>query len=253
MKVIDINSDMGEGFGRYTLGDDEALMQYISSANIACGFHAGDPRIMERVVAGAARRGIGIGAHVGFPDLVGFGRRNVDATPEEIRTDIIYQLGALDAFCRVCGTKLRHVKPHGALYLMAVNNAEVSTAIVEAVKAYDPNLTLVVLPHSETERIAREKGLPVALEIFGDRTYNSDGTLVSRRRPDAVIHDVDEVVRRVVRMVKEGKVRTIDGQDIDMTGDTVCVHSDTPGAVQLAKAIREGLEREGIEIRPMGH
>ncbi|HEY8414772.1 MAG TPA: 5-oxoprolinase subunit PxpA [Thermaerobacter sp.] len=249
--VIDLNCDLGEGFGPYTMGMDEEMLELISSANVACGFHAGDPRVMERTVRRAADRGVGIGAHVGFPDLVGFGRRNIDARPDEVRTDVLYQIGALYAFCRALGVELQHVKPHGALYNMAAVDGRLAGAIVQAVASFDRELILLAPPGSELAQAAERAGLPVAWEGFADRHYNPDSTLVSRSHPEAVIHDPAVVAPRVARMVREGKVRAVDGRDIPLVVHSICFHGDNPGAVELARAVRRHLEEAGIAVRPL--
>ncbi len=251
-RSIDLNSDLGEGFGAYRLGDDAELFAVISSANVACGFHGGDPRVMERTVVEALASGVAIGAHPGFPDLVGFGRRELAATPDEVRTDTLYQLGALDAFCRAAGGRLQHVKAHGALYNMAVKNPALSEAIAAAVKAYDPTLILLAQPGTALLAAGEAAGLPTAREGFADRAYNPDGTLASRRLPGAVITDPEAAAERALRLVTEGKLTTLDGQEIELQVDSLCVHSDTPGAVALARAVRRRLEAAGIAVRPMG-
>ncbi|HEY8341820.1 MAG TPA: 5-oxoprolinase subunit PxpA [Calditerricola sp.] len=249
--VIDLNCDMGESFGPYILGMDEDMLELVSSANVACGFHAGDPRVMERTVCRAAERGVGIGAHVGFPDLVGFGRRYLDARPEEIRTDVLYQIGALYAFCRAIGVELQHVKPHGALYNMATRDGRLAEAIVQAVASFDRELILLAPPASELARAAERAGLPVAYEGFADRNYNPDGTLVARHHPTALIHDPVAAARRVVRMVREGKVRSVDGEDIPLVVHSICFHGDHPAAVELARSVRRHLDEAGVRVRPL--
>ena len=248
---IDINSDMGESFGAYTLGQDEALLASVSSANVACGFHGGDPRVMARTVALAKERGVAVGAHPGFPDLAGFGRRDLAISAEEARTDVLYQLGALAAFCRAAGTALRHVKPHGALYNRAATDDALARAIAEAVAAFDPRLILVGLPGSAHQRAAAAAGLPFAREAFADRAYRPDGTLAPRGRPGTLISDPEEVARRAVRVATEGRVRTIDGGDLALAADTICIHGDTPGAPELARAVRAVLERAGVAVRAL--
>jgi 5-oxoprolinase (ATP-hydrolysing) subunit A len=246
---IDFNCDMGESFGAYRLGLDEEIITRITSANIACGFHAGDPTWMSRTVRLAEEHGVGIGAHPGFPDLVGFGRRTMGATPEEVRNDITYQVGALTAFTR--DKKLQHVKPHGALYNMAVGGGELARAICEAVLAIDPQLILLVLAGSPWAELAEKMGVRVARESFADRAVNPDGTLVSRSKPGAVIHDERQVIERSVKLVTRGTVTTIDGQEIPFKADTICLHGDTPGAVKLAAALRARLEAAGVELVPL--
>jgi UPF0271 protein len=247
--TIDLNSDLGESFGAYRVGHDAELFPLISSANAACGFHGGDPRVMERTVAAVQRHGIAIGAHPGFPDLVGFGRRAVVATTDEVRTDTLYQLGALDAFCRPAGMRLQHVKAHGALYHVAFEDAPVAEAIVAAVKAYDPSLIIFAMPGSALHAAATAAGLPVAREGFADRAYNADGSLVSRRMPGALITDAEVAAERMLRVVADGRLTTVDGAEIDLEIDTICIHSDTPGAIAIARAIRERFEEAGISIQ----
>ncbi len=251
---IDLNCDMGESFGAYRLGLDEEIIKYITSANIACGWHAGDPLVMSRTVRMAVEHGVRIGAHPGYPDLLGFGRRGMECTPEEIRNYLIYQIGALQAFCKAHGTKLSHVIPDGALYLTAVEREDVARAIAEAILSVDENLIYVALAGAKGERMRRigeEIGLRVAYEAFPDRAYTPEGTLVSRREPGAVIKDPEVVAERALKIAKEGKVIAVDGTEIPLRVQTLCVHGDTPGAVELAKGIRQRLDAEGIEVRPM--
>lgn len=249
--AVDLNSDMGESFGPYTLGEDDTLLDWISSANIACGFHAGDPRVMGQTVALAQEKRVAIGAHPSFPDRVGFGRRDMMVTPEEISTDLLYQLGALDAFCRVAGTPLHHVKPHGALYNRIAADASLARAVAEAIGRYRRDLILVGLPGSEVERAAAATGVPFAREVFADRAYNDDGSLVSRHVVGALITDPAQVAQRAVRMVLGGKATTIRGGEIDVQADTICIHGDTPGAPGLARTVRAALEASGIAVRPL--
>ena len=250
MISIDLNADLGESFGRYTLGMDEKIMEVISSANIACGFHAGDPMVMERTVRLAAEAGIAIGAHPGFSDLMGFGRRNMAVSPEEARAYILYQLGALDAFLRPMGIRMRHVKPHGALYNMAAADEQLARAICGAVKDFDPELRLVGLSGSLLIRAAEKTGLRAISEVFADRAYEADGSLVSRRKPGAIISDEREALRRVIRMVKEGKVKAINGEEIAIRAESVCVHGDGEKALLFAKSIREALTANDIQVSP---
>ena len=249
--VIDLNSDMGESFGRWELGADEALLDLVSSANVACGFHAGDPRTMRRTVELARERGVAVGAHPGFPDLAGFGRREIAASPDEVATDILYQIGALAAFCRAAGVPLRHVKPHGALYNRIAGDERLAAAAVEGVARYGGGVILVGLPGSAVERAARAAGVPFAREAFADRAYLPDGTLAPRGLPGAVIHDPAAVAARAVRMVTAGRAETIDGGEIELAADTLCIHGDTPGAPALARAVRAALEGAGVTIRPL--
>ncbi len=248
---IDLNSDVGESFGNYKLGMDEDVIPLISSANIACGFHAGDPAVMRRTIAIARENGVAIGAHPGFPDLIGFGRRNLDASLEEIKDYVTYQVGAIQAFALAQGMKLQHVKPHGALYTMAVQNSEIWDAVAKAIAALDKNLILFVLAgsnRSDLEAIGAKHGIRIGFEFFGDRAYNRDGSLVSRKEPGAVIHDHELVAQKVLKMVKEGQVICKDGSEIEMAADTICVHGDNPSALALVKNIRESLEAAGVEI-----
>ena len=254
MKTIDLNCDMGEAFGRYGLGMDAEIIRYITSANIACGWHAGDPLVMDRTVKQAVENGVSVGAHPGYPDLLGFGRRNMACTPREIRSYVIYQIGALQSFCIANGTRLRHVKPHGALYLTAVDKPDVARAVAEAVACVDPELIFVTLAGNRGElmaRAAQEAGLSVACEAFPDRAYTPGGTLQSRQEAGAVIKDPSEVAERSLRMVLEERVIAVDGSSIPLKADTLCVHGDTPTAVTLTRDIRQALEKEGVVLSPM--
>ena len=247
---IDFNCDMGESFGMYKMGFDEEVIKHITSANIACGFHAGDPNWMRHTVKLAERNGVAVGAHPSFPDLSGFGRRNMVVSPEEARNDVIYQMGALQAF--TSDRKLQHVKPHGAMYNMAVADEELARAICEAVLEVDEDVALLALAGSGWIDIAEDMGLRVGREIFADRALNPDGTLVSRSAPGSVIHDTNEVVERSLRMVRDGKAKAINGDIIDVHADSLCLHGDTPGAVEMARALKQALEDESIEIKPLG-
>jgi UPF0271 protein len=247
---IDLNSDLGESFGVYRIGADEDLFPLISSANVACGFHGGDPRTIEKTVAAAKTHGIAIGAHPSFPDLVGFGRRPLQASPDEVRTDVLYQLGALDAFCRAAGVPLRHVKPHGALTNMAMHDTGLAEAIVAAIRDFNPALILFAMPGSALFSAGVAAGLPVAAEAFADRAYNADGSLVSRRIPGSLITDPVVAAERMVRLVTTGTIETIDGQEIALRADTICTHSDTPGAAGIVREVRRRLEAAGITVRP---
>ena len=254
MEKIDLNCDMGESFGAYKLGMDDAVIQFISSANIACAWHAGDPSVMNHTVTIAVEHGVGVGAHPGYPDLLGFGRRNMDCTMEELRNYVIYQIGALQAFCNAHGTKMQHVKPHGALYLTAVENEDVARVVAEAIVSVNPDLLYVALAGAKGElmrRIGQEVGLGVVYEAFPDRAYSSEGTLVSRRQPGAVIKDPQAVAERALRMVKEGVVIAVDGTTIPLETQTLCVHGDNPKAVDLVRGIREALEADGVAVTPM--
>jgi UPF0271 protein len=253
LSTIDLNSDVGESFGIYKLGLDEELIPLISSANIACGFHAGDPAVMRRTVALARAHAVGLGAHPGLPDLIGFGRRNMDVTREEIRDFVVYQIGALQAVAALQGARLQHVKPHGALYNMAVKNPDIWDTVAEVMAHLDQRLILFVLAggeRRELESIGRRHGIRIAFEFFADRAYNSDGSLVSRKRPGAVIHDNDVAAVRVLKLVKEGRVETIEGSEIELKAETICVHGDNPQALALVKKIRETLTAAGVSVRP---
>ncbi|MGB2718007.1 MAG: 5-oxoprolinase subunit PxpA [Vicinamibacterales bacterium] len=252
MTFIDLNSDLGESFGRWTLGNDVEVMRSITSANIACGFHAGDPGVMRETVRRAKAAGVAIGAHPGFPDLVGFGRRNISATPQEVEDFVIYQVGALAGIAAAEGARLQHVKAHGALYNMAIRNRELAAAIARAVVAFDRTLVLFGLPGTELLQAGEAAGLKVAAEGFADRAYEADGSLTPRDRPGAVIHDAEEVVRRAVRMAQEGVVTAMNGRDLPMRVDTICTHGDTPGSHELTRRIRDALERAGVRVRAVG-
>ncbi len=248
--TVDLNCDLGEGFGRYRLGNDAALLDIVTSANIACGFHAGDPAIMARTVGLAAERGVAIGAHPSLPDLQGFGRRDMAITPDEAYQIVLYQIGALSGFARAVGATLHHVKPHGALYNMAAADPGLARAIARAVRDFDPKLHLVGLAGSELVRKAESAGLRAVSEVFADRAYLANGSLAPRSSPGAVIHDIDAVVARVLRMVREGKVDSVDGGTVSIKAQTICVHGDTPGAVDLAQALRDALLADGIALLP---
>ncbi|MGL5436783.1 MAG: LamB/YcsF family protein [Lachnospiraceae bacterium] len=249
MLEIDLNCDLGESFGAYTIGMDEAVIPFITSANVACGFHAGDPVIMEKTVVLCRRHQVSIGAHPGFPDLIGFGRRNMQAAPDEVRAYVIYQTGAMKAFCEAAGMRLNHVKPHGALYNMAGSDYQLARAICEAVKVVDPSLTLLALSGSQMIRAAKDIGLACASEVFADRAYQSDGSLVPRGQEGAMITDEEQAVGRIIRMVKEGMVTAVDGTDIAIRADSVCVHGDGASALEFVKRIRASLAAAGIEVK----
>ncbi|OLT26860.1 hypothetical protein BJF79_43080 [Actinomadura sp. CNU-125] len=248
MAVIDINADLGEGFGIWELGDDLALLDVITSANVACGFHAGDPLIMRRVCAAAVERGVTIGAQVSYRDLAGFGRREMDVAAPELTAEVLYQLAALDGIARTEGGRVAYVKPHGALYNRVARDAVQARAVADAVRAYDPSLPLLTLPGSAVHEVA--EGLTVVAECFADRAYTAAGRLVSRREPGAVVHDADEVVRRAVRMAVDGGVVAVDGADVALDARSMCVHGDTPGAVALAGAVRAALTDAGVALEP---
>ena len=247
---IDFNCDMGESFGVYRMGYDDEVIKHVTSANIACGFHAGDPGWMRKTVRLAEEHGVAIGAHPSFPDLPGFGRRNMSVSPQEAKDDVVYQIGALTAF--TAEKRLQHVKPHGAMYNMYSDGGNVAKAICQAVLEVDPEMVLVVLAGTPWAEVAKEMGLNVAEEAFADRALNADGTLVPRSAPGAVIHDVDEIVERGVRMVTTGMATAITGEVIEVKADTFCLHSDTPNAREMAAALRSGLEAAGVEIVPLG-
>jgi UPF0271 protein len=249
MRSVDLNCDLGESFGAYKLGLDEQVIRHISSANVACGFHAGDANVMRKTVRLAKEAGVSIGAHPGLPDLQGFGRRNMDITPEEAKAMTLYQIGALAAFCKSEGIALRHVKPHGALYNMAGKDYTLATAICGAVKDFDPELVLLGLSGSQMLKAAEELGLKFAREVFADRAYEEDGSLVARSKPGSMIEDEEEAIGRVLRMVIEGKVRVITGKDICIDAESVCVHGDGPQALAFVVKISAALEAEGIEVR----
>jgi len=246
---IDLNSDLGESFGPWPMGQDAALMDSISSANVACGFHAGDPGAMRATIALAREKGVAIGAHPGFPDLVGFGRRELKASPPEVEDLVLYQVSALAGMAAAQGVQLQHVKAHGALYNMACRDRALADAIARAVASLDRSLILFGLPNSELLRAGAAAGLPVAAEVFADRAYDPDGMLTSRAKPGSVIHDTPQVVERAIRMVKEQNVIAVDGSTIALRADTICLHGDTPGAAEHARAVRAGLEKAGITVK----
>jgi len=252
MKTVDLNSDLGESFGAYTIGNDEEVLKYISSANIACGFHAGDHNVLMKTVKKAAGLGVSIGAHPGFPDLAGFGRRDMHMSHDEIFNLVVYQIGAIKAAAAVAGTHVHHVKPHGALYNLASKDEVIATSIAEAVYAVDPDLILFGLAGSELVRAGEKVGLKVAQEVFADRTYQPDGTLTPRSHANAMIHDADLAVGRVLRMVTEGKVTTVNGEDISIQADTICVHGDEPEALEFVRKLRAKLEENQVAIQAIG-
>jgi UPF0271 protein len=249
-RTIDLNSDLGEGFGVWTLGDDDALLGIVTSANVACGFHAGDPDILRRVCGQAAERAVVIGAQVGYDDLAGFGRRAIDVEPGRLTNDVIYQIAALDGFARVAGTRVRYVKPHGALYNTVVHDEVQAAAIVEAIRLYDASLPLMGLPGSVLLTLAKEAGLRTVTEAFADRGYTPEGTLVARSQPGAVLHDPARVAERMIRMLATGLVRATDGTDVTVRAESICVHGDSPGAVEMAVAVRKALAGADVDVRP---
>lgn len=247
--AIDLNSDVGEGFGVYRLGDDQALLGVVSSANVACGFHAGDPSVMAATVRAAARRGVAVGAHVSYPDRVGFGRRPMVVEPDQLACDVAYQLGALDALARLAGTRVTYVKPHGALYHRVAGSAEAASALVEAMVGYDPSLVLLGPPGSLALAVAAGRGVPVATEAFVDRAYLPDGSLVPRGQAGAVIADVGAAVERALRLAIEHTVVCVDGASVELEAQSLCLHGDTPGAAAMAVAVRDALSEAGVAIR----
>jgi len=250
-KVVDLNCDMGESYGRWTLGADEAIMPFITSANIACGFHGGDPHVMRKTVALALKHGVAIGAHPSLPDLMGFGRRVMDVSPQEVKDYLCYQTGALREFLRVAGSELQHVKPHGILYTMCEKDEALAQAVGEAVMESGKGLILMTLASGRYDATCRKMGCRVASEGFADRAYNVDGTLVSRKLPGSLITDPQQAAAQAVKMVAEGKVRTIDGLEIDISVQTICCHGDTPGAEKIVRAVREALGKAGVQVRPL--
>jgi UPF0271 protein len=247
--VVDLNSDLGEGFGIWKLGDDEALLDVVTSANVACGFHAGDPNILRRVCDLAFSRGVSIGAQVSYRDLAGFGRRSMDVDATSLTNDVIYQIGALEAFARIAGSSVRYVKPHGALYNRTVSDDDQAAAVVAAVVAYDPTLPLLGLPGSALLRHAEQAGLRTVTEAFADRGYTAEATLVPRSQPGALLDDPTAVAERMVQMLLTGRMRSVDGVDISVSARSICVHGDSPGAVAMAVAVRKALAEAGVEIR----
>jgi len=248
MKRIDLNCDLGESFGAWRMGEDSALLALVSSANIACGFHAGDPAIMQRTVAEAAARGVAVGAHVSLPDLQGFGRREMAVTPAEVHAMTLYQLGALAGFARAAGTAVAHVKPHGALYNMAARDRALAEAIADAVRTFDPTLRLFGLAGSALLDAGRAAGLAVVSEAFADRRYRADGSLQPRRAPDAVITDDAEATAQALRMAVDGMVTAVDGTAVQLEADTLCLHGDGTHAVAFARALRAALEQAGLRV-----
>lgn len=249
MTIIDLNSDLGEGFGAWKMGDDDALLEIVSSANVACGFHAGDPGIMRRVTERAVERGVAIGAHVAYRDLAGFGRRAIDMAPDELSDEVLYQIGALDAFAKAAGGQVRYVKPHGALYNTAADDEEQAWAVLDGIRRYDPSLAILCPPNSEMSRQAENFGVRAYAEAFADRAYTAKGKLVSRKLAGAVLHDADVVSARAVEIAKTGKVISADGRELTIPARSLCVHGDTPGAVELAHRIAKELVSAGVQIK----
>lgn len=253
MYCVDLNSDLGESFGAYKIGMDEKILEFVTSANIACGYHAGDPSVMHKTVQLALKNNVAIGAHPGFPDLVGFGRREMVVSPREAYDMLVYQIGALNGFVRAEGAKMQHVKPHGALYNMAAKKKELAEAIAEAIYKVDPELILFGLSGSELVAAGEKVGLKTAHEVFADRTYQEDGSLTPRSRPDAMVQTDEEAVAQVVRMIKEGKVLSRQGSDVIIKAHTVCIHGDGAHALEFARQIKESLKQEEILVQAVGH
>lgn len=247
---IDINSDLGESFGAWKMADDAALIGCISSANIACGYHAGDPRTMLHTVEACAAAGVAVGAHPGFPDLNGFGRRTMNLSPLELRTDVMVQIGALQAICKAVGVSLHHMKPHGAMYTMAAADYEMSVSIVEAIAATMDTPMIYAQPGSATARAAEAAGIAIAHEIFADRAYLADGQLAPRTLPGSVLHDSEEIAARAMRMIRGEPIASINGGTLQLQSDTICVHGDTAGALQIAQSLRESLISAGFTVSP---
>ncbi|MEE4662617.1 5-oxoprolinase subunit PxpA [Pseudomonas alliivorans] len=249
MRAIDLNSDLGESFGAWSMGDDAAILEVVSSANVACGFHAGDPAGILRTLEAAAARDVAVGAHVAYPDLVGFGRRNMDVPTGQLTADVIYQIGALQGLARSAGTTVTYVKPHGALYNTIAVDPVQAAAVIQAILRIDPQLKLVCLANSKLLGWARDAGLTCVSEAFADRAYTAQGTLVSRSRPGAVLHDVELITARMLRLVLDGVIEAEDGSLIELEADSICVHGDSPGAVNIAHALKRRLLEAGVNIR----
>lgn len=250
MPTIDINSDLGESFGAWSMGDDDAMLDVVTSANVACGFHAGDPAGILRTLKTAAARQVSIGAHVAYPDKVGFGRRNMDVASDELTADVIYQIGALQGLAQAAGTRVSYVKPHGALYNTIAHDRRQALAVIAAIRAVDPTLVLVALAGSSLIELAREQGLTCIAEAFADRAYTPQGTLVSRREPGAVLHDPQLIAQRMLRLVQDGTLEAIDGSVTRLQADSICVHGDSPAAVAMAHELRRVLEQANMHVQP---
>lgn len=250
MRAIDLNSDLGESFGAWSMGDDAAMLDVVTSANVACGFHAGDPAGILRTLKAAVAKNVTIGAHVAYPDKVGFGRRNMDVASDELTADVIYQIGALQGLAKAAGTSVRYVKPHGALYNTIAHDRRQALAVIAAIRAIDPTLVLVALAGSELIELARNEGLQCVAEAFADRAYTPQGTLVSRREPGAVLHDPKLVAQRMLRLVEDGTIEAIDGSRTRIQADSICVHGDSPAAVEMARELRRVLENANLSLRP---
>lgn len=249
VKRIDLNSDLGESYGQWTMGDDTAILPLVSSANVACGFHAGSPAVILETLKAATHLGVAVGAHVSYPDLVGFGRRNMDIASDELTADVIYQIGALQGLATAAGTRVRYVKPHGALYNTIAGNERQALAVIAAIKAVDPTLPLVALAGSPILALAQAHGLRTVSEAFADRAYHRDGSLVSRRDPGAVLHDPQQVAQRMLQLLTEGGVTSVEGDFTPIHADSICVHGDSPGAIEMARQVRLLLETHSIVIR----
>jgi UPF0271 protein len=247
---VDLNSDLGESYGAWTMGDDAAMLAIVSSANVACGFHAGDPLTVLATLREAAARGVAVGAHVSYPDRVGFGRRRMDVAPAELTADVIYQIGALQGLAAAAGTRVRYVKPHGALYNTIADDAVQADAVIAGIKAIEPSLALMALAGARILERARAAGLRVVAEAFADRAYTPSGALVSRRDPGAVLHDPDEVARRMLRLATDGVIEAADGSELRLEAQSICVHGDSPAAIAMARSIRERLADAGVVIAP---
>ncbi|MHA6251929.1 LamB/YcsF family protein [Oceanobacillus sp. CAU 1775] len=253
MKYIDLNCDMGESFGAYTLGRDEEVIKLISSANIACGFHAGDPNVMDKTVQMAKEQGVGIGVHMGYPDLLGFGRRDIDIAKDELVNYIVYQIGALQAFCTKHGVEIQHVKSHGSMGNMSYVNPTVADAVTDAILQVLPDTKLFVINGTVVQKMAEEKGIAIVREVFADRSYTNEGTLVSRKVEGSVIKDPEKAAKQVLNMVLNEKVESIDGVEIKMEADSICVHGDTDGALAIVRHVKTELERADVKIAPVGN
>ncbi|WP_455273890.1 LamB/YcsF family protein [Rhizobium herbae] len=249
MTAIDLNSDLGESYGTWSMGEDETMLGIVSSANVACGFHAGDPAGIWKTVKAAAEKGVSIGAHVSYPDRVGFGRRDMDVTSGELIADVIYQIGALKGMATAAGTTVGYVKPHGALYNRIAHDPKQGQAVIDALKAIDPALVLMGLANAPILKLAQASGLKTVAEAFADRAYTPDGQLVSRREPGAVLHDTQLIARRMLQLARQGTLEAIDGSTIKIDAQSICVHGDSPGAVAIAQEIRRAFEADGITVR----
>lgn len=250
MTAIDLNSDLGESYGAWRMGDDETMLAIVSSANVACGFHAGDPAGIWKTVKAAAEKGVSIGAHVSYPDRVGFGRRDMDVTSGELIADVIYQIGALKGMAAAAGVTVGYVKPHGALYNRIAHDPKQGQAVIDAIKAIDPTLVLMGLANAPILKLAQESGLKTVAEAFADRAYTPDGQLVSRREQGSVLHDTQLIARRMLQLARQGTLEAIDGSTIKIDAQSICVHGDSPGAVAIAQEIRRAFEADGITVRP---